>query len=89
MNNDFETAMRRAVRFTRALNVAEATRVIRDALAGRSVSDTRTSSPDIAPPRPIQRSTPFPVDPDAEIIEPPTRPEPDEPAQKSPVVRRR
>lgn len=82
MNNDFETAMRRAVRFTRALNVAEATRVIRDALAGRSVSDTRTSSPDIAPPRPIQRSTPFPVDPDAEIIEPPTRPEPDEPAQK-------
>lgn len=82
MNDDFETAMRRALRSTRALNVAEATRVIQDALAGRSVSDTRISSSDITPPRPIQRSAPFPVDPDAEIIEPPTRSDAEEPAQK-------
>lgn len=82
MNDDFETAMRRAVRSTRALNVAEATRVIQDALAGRSVSGTRSRSPDITPPPPIQRSTPFPVDPDAENIEPTTRPEAEDPAQK-------
>lgn len=82
MNDDFEAAMRRALRSTRALNVAEATRVIQDALAGRSFSDTRTSSPDITPPRPLQRSAPFPVDPNAEIIEPPTWSEAEEPAQK-------
>lgn len=82
MNDDFKMAMRRALRSTRALNVAEATRVIQDAMAGRSVSNIRTSSPDIAPPRPTQRSAPFQVDPDAEIIEPPTWSEAEEPAQK-------
>ncbi|WOS62436.1 extracellular catalytic domain type 1 short-chain-length polyhydroxyalkanoate depolymerase [Sinorhizobium fredii] len=83
MNDDFATAMRRAVRSTRALNLAEATRVIQDALAGRSASDTRTSTnPDITPPPPNQRSTPFPVDPDAEIIEPSAKPEAEEPAEK-------
>lgn len=83
MNDVFATAMRRAVRSTRALNVAEATRVIQDALAGRPASDARTSTnPDITPPPPIQRSTPFPVDPDAEIIEPSAKPEAEEPAEK-------
>ncbi len=83
MNDDFATAMRRAVRSTRALNVAEATRVIQDALTGRSASDTRTSTnPDITPPPPNQRSTPFPVDPDAEIIEPWAKPGAEEPAER-------
>jgi poly(hydroxyalkanoate) depolymerase family esterase len=83
MNEDFATAMRRAVRSTRALNVAEATRVIQDALAGRPASDTRTSThPEITPPPTVQRSTPFPVDPDAEIIEPSAKPEAEEPAQE-------
>lgn len=83
MNDDFAAAMCRAVRSTRALNLAEATRVIQDALAGRPASDTRTSThPEITPPPPIQRSTPFPVDPDAEIIEPSAKPEAEESAEK-------
>jgi poly(hydroxyalkanoate) depolymerase family esterase len=78
MNDDFATAMRRAVQSTRALNVAEATRLIQDALAGRSASGTPTSTdPDITSPPPKQRSTPFPVDPDAEIIEPRANPKAD------------
>ncbi|ASY66597.1 Poly(3-hydroxybutyrate) depolymerase (plasmid) [Sinorhizobium sojae CCBAU 05684] len=83
MNDDFAAAMRRAVRSTRALNVAEATRVIQDALAGRSVSDTCTLTPDITPPPPYQHSTPFPVDPDAEVIEPWAKPEAKEAAKKA------
>ncbi|MCA1408392.1 PHB depolymerase family esterase [Ensifer sp. IC3342] len=83
MNDDFATAMRRAVRSTRALNLAEATRVIQDALAGRPASDARTSTnPDITPPPPVQRSTPFPVDPDAEIIQPSAKPEAEDSAEK-------
>lgn len=82
MNDDFETAMRRALRSTRALNIAEATRVIQDALARRSVSVTRSSSPDITPPPPVQRSAPFPVDPLAEIVEPATWSEAEESPQK-------
>lgn len=82
MNNDFATAMRHALRSTRALNIAEATRVIQDALAGRSGSAIRTPTPDITPPPPNQRSTPFPVDPDAEVIEPLAKPEEEEPAEK-------
>jgi poly(hydroxyalkanoate) depolymerase family esterase len=82
MNEDFATAMRRAVQSTRALNPAEATRVIQDALAGRPASDTRTSThPEITPPPPIRRSTPFPLDPDAEIIEPSAKLEAEETAQ--------
>ncbi|APG87374.1 poly(3-hydroxyalkanoate) depolymerase C (plasmid) [Sinorhizobium americanum CCGM7] len=82
MNDDFATAMRRAVRSTRALNVAEATRVIQDALSGRAASDTRLSTPDITLPPPRQRSTPFPVDPDAEVIEQWAKPEAEEPAER-------
>ena len=37
MNEDFVAAMRRATRSTRASNVAEATRVIQDALMGRAI----------------------------------------------------
>lgn len=81
MNDDFATAMRRAVRSTRALNVAEATRVIQDALVGRS-APKRTSTLDITPPPPNQRSTPFPVDADAEIIETRAEPQAEEPAER-------
>lgn len=75
MNEDFAAAMRRAALSTRASNLTEATRVIQDALAGRSVSGARASTgPDITPPPARSRPTPFPVDPHAEIVEPSARP---------------
>ncbi|MCV9966751.1 PHB depolymerase family esterase [Pararhizobium sp. BT-229] len=69
MNDDFFTTMRRATSSTRALNLAEATRVIQDALSGHPASGTGSANPDITPPPPIRRSKPFAVDPGAEIIE--------------------
>lgn len=76
MNEGFAAAMRRATLSTRASNVAEATRVIQAALAGRSASGERCSAiPDIAPPSVRSRSTPFLVDPDAEVVEPWEKPE--------------
>lgn len=72
MNDDFAAAMRRAARSTRASNLVEATRAIQDALAGRCVSHARGSTiPDITPP---SAKSPFPVDPNAEIIEPWAKP---------------
>ena len=70
MNAHFVAAMRRATLSTRASNVAEATRVIQDALAG----STGTASLDVEPPEiqaPPMRpgSTPFPVNPNADVIE--------------------
>ena len=73
MNNDFFATMRRATSSTRALNLAEATRVIQDALSGHPASGARSSNPDITPPPPMRRSKPFAVDPDAEIIEAETK----------------
>jgi poly(hydroxyalkanoate) depolymerase family esterase len=40
MNHDFAAAMRRAAQFTGASDVAKATQVIQDAIAGRPVADT-------------------------------------------------
>jgi len=75
MNEDFAAAMRRAALSTRASNLTEATRVIQDALGGRAASGEHASTvPDITPPPVKSRSTPFPVDPRAEIIEPPAKP---------------
>ncbi|NEI72914.1 PHB depolymerase family esterase [Rhizobium lusitanum] len=71
MNDDFFIAMRRAASSTRALNLAEATRVIQDALVGRPTSRPRaTSKPEINPTPPSHRSKPFSIDPNAEIVEP-------------------
>ncbi|WP_037424077.1 PHB depolymerase family esterase [Sinorhizobium sp. CCBAU 05631] len=83
MNEDFATAMLRAVRSTRALKLAEATRVIQNALAGQLALDTRTSTPDITPSPPNRRSTPFPIDPDAEVIEPSAKPAVEESANSA------
>ncbi|QPB22267.1 PHB depolymerase family esterase [Rhizobium sp. 007] len=73
MNDDFFTTMRRATSSTRALNLAEATRVIQDALSGHPASGAGSSNPDITPPPPVRRPKPFPVDPDAETIEAETK----------------
>ena len=75
MNDDFAAAMRQAARSTRTSNLVEATRAIQDALAGRWVSPARGPTvPDITPPSAKARPTPFPVDPNAEIIEPSAKP---------------
>lgn len=73
MNDDFFTTMRRATSSTRALNLAEATRVIQNALSGHPAFGAGSSNPDITPPPPMRRSKPFPVDPGAEIIEAETK----------------
>jgi poly(hydroxyalkanoate) depolymerase family esterase len=74
MNDDFFTTMRRATSSTRALNLAEATHLIQDALSGHPASGARSSPyPDITPPPPTRRSKPFPIDPDAEVIEADTK----------------
>jgi len=71
MNDDFAAAMRRAAHSTRALNVDEATRVIQDALGLTAASGARRSTlPDITPPPAKSGPIPFPVDPDAEILQP-------------------
>lgn len=75
MNEDFLAAMHRAAASTRALNLAEATRVIQDALAGPPAFGTHgTADPDITPPPSNGRSKPFPIDPDADVIEPTKEP---------------
>lgn len=75
MNDDFAAAMRRAALSTRASNLTEATRVIQDALAGRTASGGRGAAvPDVTPPPAGSRPPPFPVDPHAEIIEPSGKP---------------
>ena len=76
MNEDFAAAMRRATLSTSGSKVAEATRIIQDALAGRSFAGRRVSTvPDITPPFAKSGPTPFPVDPDADIVEPAEMPE--------------
>lgn len=76
MNDEFAAAMRRATLFTRASNPSEATRLIQDALAGRTISgEDGPAVPDIIPPAAKSRPKPFPVDPDAQVIEPSANPE--------------
>lgn len=71
MNNDFLAAMRRATLSTRASNVADATRVIQEALAGRTTSVGRNSTvPEIVAPPARFQPKPFRIDPDAELVEP-------------------
>lgn len=76
MNDEFAAAMRRATLFTRASNPSEATGLIQDALAGRTVSgEAGPAVPDIIPPTAKSRPKPFPVDPAAQVIEPSANPE--------------
>jgi poly(hydroxyalkanoate) depolymerase family esterase len=71
MNEDFGSAMRRAMLSMRASDVSEATRVIQEALARRSPTPERLPpASDIAPPPPRPRTRPFEIDPDADIVEP-------------------
>lgn len=93
MNDEFAAAMRRATLFTRASNPSEATRVILDTLAGRTVSgEPGTAVSDIMPPPAKSRPKPFPVDPHAQLIEPAAKPESTfaetDTFQRSPRVRR-
>ncbi|PDT26967.1 esterase [Rhizobium sp. L9] len=93
MNDEFAAAMRRATLFTRASNPSEATRVILDTLAGRTVSgEPGTAVSDIMPPPANSRPKPFPIDPHAQLIEPAAKPESTfaetNTFQRSPRVRR-
>ncbi|MEX2741924.1 PHB depolymerase family esterase [Rhizobium mongolense] len=93
MNDEFAAAMRRATLFTRASNPSEATRVILDTLAGRTVSGEHGPAvSDITPPPAKSRPKPFPVDPHAQLIEPAAKPETalaeTDTFQRSPRVRR-
>jgi hypothetical protein len=71
MSKDFAAAMRRATLAARASNVAEATRVIQDALSGPTIpgAQDRTVS-DIYSPPAQSRPKPFVIDPDADVVEP-------------------
>lgn len=69
--NNFLIGMRQATSLTRASNLAEATRVIQDLLAGRQAADPRAPTELVVADAPRARhSKPFQIDPDAEIIEP-------------------
>jgi poly(hydroxyalkanoate) depolymerase family esterase len=71
--NNFLIAMRRATSLTRSFNLAEATRVIQDALASRPISGAHAlTEPDISDAARAHHSKPFQIDPNAEIIEPET-----------------
>lgn len=71
MNDHFVAAMRRATLSTRASNVAEATRVIKNALAGfNGTTSQDVEAPEILAPPLRPGSTPFRVDPNADIVEP-------------------
>jgi poly(hydroxyalkanoate) depolymerase family esterase len=72
MNEDFAAAMRQAALSTRASDLTEATRVIQDALSGRTAS-RRSTDADITPPPARSRPAPFTIDPGAEIVEPSTK----------------
>jgi len=75
MNDDFAAAMRRAALSTRAYDLMEATRIIQDALAGRSASDIdQPASSDAVSPPPQQRPTLRLVGSDIEIVEPSAKP---------------
>ena len=75
MNTEFLAAMRRATSSTRAFDLAEATRVIQDAFAGIPQADVGSSTkPEFSSPSKTDRSKPFPIDPDAEVVEPAPKP---------------
>lgn len=89
MNKDFAAAMRLAALSTRVTGLAEATRRIRSAFAGRTLPDGRDpADPEMTPPP--RRPPSFSVDPDAEIIAPsaPLQAAPDQPATASPRLRK-
>ncbi|MGV6875600.1 hypothetical protein ACUSIJ_23300 [Pseudochelatococcus sp. B33] len=89
MNNDFADAMRRAGLSTRATILAEATRMIQNALAGRPAPHWRApAEPEITPPP--RRPPPFSIDADAEIVAPPAQSQaaPERLAAASPRLRR-
>lgn len=93
MNDEFAAAMRRATLSTRAMNLAEATRVIQDALAGRTaVAEPESAAFDIMLPAPKSGPKPFFADSRAEVIESSARPEPTciraDPSRPSPRLRR-
>jgi poly(hydroxyalkanoate) depolymerase family esterase len=72
MNNDFFAAMRKATSATRAFNVMDATRAIQDALSQRVTSGAgQSTDPEVRRSSPTRSSKPFPIDPDAEVIEMP------------------
>lgn len=72
MNDGFVAAMRRATLSTRASNLAEATRVIQDALTGfTGLPSQDIEAPELQAPPHRPGSTPFRVDPNADIVEPP------------------
>ena len=50
MKIDFAAAMSRALQATRSSNASQATRIIQDALAGRSVTDADGAGPEVLPP---------------------------------------
>ena len=80
MNDEFAAAMRRATLSTRALNLSDATRVIQDALTGRSATaEPGPAAPDIIPHAARSRPKPFAVDPHAETIEPSAKLDPASP----------
>ena len=61
--------MRRAARLTRAADVAQATRVIQDALAGGSDARRRGSRIEVEPSQRPQQPTLRLIEPDAETVE--------------------
>lgn len=87
MNENFATAMRQATEHTRAANLTEATRIIQEALAGRSSTPTNDASKaDIVPAATQGARTPFKADPNAEIVEPvvASKPKPAQPTTEAP-----
>lgn len=72
MTDNFFAAMRLATLSTRAANAAEATRLIQEALAGYGGTGRQgaASAPEMVTPPARRGATPFPVDPDADLVEP-------------------
>jgi poly(hydroxyalkanoate) depolymerase family esterase len=77
MTNDFAAAMRRAALSTRAYEVAEATRIIQDALMRQAgVGTYHAPRPDLSSRESKSHPAVRLIDPNAEIIEPTKAPEP-------------
>lgn len=77
MTNDFAAAMRRAALSTRAYDVAEATRIVQDAVMRQAgVGTCRAPRPDPSSQESRSRPALRPIDPNAEIIEPSEATEP-------------
>ena len=70
MTHPFATAMRRATLSTRGQNLAEATRLIQEALGGRMPAASSEPAETMLALPSIRREPPFAIDPGAEIVEP-------------------